>query len=141
MRCPNCNKFVGYDEPQVEIQSAEISDDRCVIHARVVLNCSECGSELKDAEIEGETDITHQCDEKTKEGEPSYEWEDEPTDGEGTSRQQTKDRHGRPIKSARYMKTFYGFTAEGSVKCGCCGDVIPVSFEGEEQASGFNELV
>lgn len=67
-RCPDCNKFVSYeDPPQTETYSEpEVSSSNCVEGAvRVVLLCGECGTELKDAEVEFSVTIDHKC-----------EWED-----------------------------------------------------------------
>jgi hypothetical protein len=143
MRCPNCNKFVGYTDPEVEIQSTDLDENHATVTARVVLKCAECGDELKDAEITSEVSITHDCPDENEKGETpeaEFEWDDEPTEGEASDRTETKDRNGKQIKNSRYMKRFYGFSACGSVKCVHCGDVINLDFDGEEQASGFNEL-
>jgi hypothetical protein len=110
---------------------------------------------LKDAEIEAEEEITHECKPKDQrepewKPDPDFDAEDDydekfelEDDGEpeAESRTETKDRNGKPIKSARYMKTFYGFRSEPCVKCRCCGESIPLTMKGEEQASAFNELV
>lgn len=144
MRCPDCNKFVSYDEPQADVQSVEIDGDSVRANVSVQLNCQECGSTLKDAEIEDERSIDHKCaelatsDSDFKEGDEQYEIEND-GDAEGTSRIQSTDRHGKPIKSARYMKSFYGFTLETEVKCLKCGETFSVLLEGDEQASSFNE--
>jgi hypothetical protein len=152
MKCPNCNKFVSYDEPQAEVQSVEVDSEAKTIHAAVTvsLNCQECGEPLKDAEIEAEVSFQHECKpetERPKEQKPNpdYMEDDEQFevendgDAEGTSRMETKDRHGKPIKLARYIKIFYGFTLETELRCLKCGEVFVVSLEGEEQASSFNE--
>lgn len=62
-RCPDCNKFVSYDEPQAEaVSDPEVSSSQCIEGSvRVVLNCGECGTELKDAEIEFSITIDHEC--------------------------------------------------------------------------------
>ena len=107
---------------------------------------------MKSANIEAETQICHEClpekdrpegqagdpDFKGEEDLDPYEVEDEGS-AEGTSRTQDKDRNGKPIKSSRYMKTFYGFSLEGTVRCRGCGEIIEFSMDGEEQASGFDE--
>jgi phage FluMu protein Com len=148
MRCPDCNKFVSYDEPQCELGSVEIIDNELLANVTVTLNCAECGTTLKDAEIETSATIEHTCIEDVKkewnktepfkEGSEQYEIVD---DGEpfGESRTQTIDRNGKPIKSSRYMKTFYGFSMESEIKCNCCGEHFNIDLQGEEQASGFNE--
>lgn len=141
MRCPNCNKFVPYDEPVVEINSTDIHESIATVEVRVVLKCADCGEELKDSDMTAEKEIEHDCENAKKGEKPTFEWKDEPADGEGTERTQTTDRHGKPIKLSRYMKRFYGFTSSGSVECQKCKEIIELDFESEEQASGFNELV
>lgn len=134
MRCPNCNKFVSYDEPEAQVDSVELNGGTLSANVRLVLNCSECGGELKDAELEAHKEIEHECDacdlEIADEGTPDT-----------FSRLQDKDRRGKTIKSSRYMKTFYGFSLECSINCTKCGESIEAQLDGEEQASGFNELV
>lgn len=151
MRCSQCNKFVSYDEPQCECGSDPEIDERAVrASVTVQLNCADCGTTLKDAEIEAESEFAHECkpeaerqpdwkpDPEYKDGEDQFELEDA-GDPEGTSRLENKDRHGKPIKLMRYMKQFYGFTMEPEIKCRKCGETFSVTLEGEEQASGFNE--
>ncbi len=123
MRCPDCNKFVSYDEPQTEVQSVEIEAEEALDH--------EC-------KPEGERGEDAKPDADFKEGDEQYEIEND-GDAEGTSRTETKDRHGKPIKSSRYIKSFYGFTLETEVKCLKCGQTFGVQLEGEQQASSFNE--
>jgi len=57
-----------------------------------------------------------------------------------TSRTQTTDKHGKPIKNRRYMRTFYGFQLSYSVKCSCGEEVASGTIEDETQASGMDEL-
>lgn len=142
MRCPDCNKFVSYDEPQCEVSTVEVCDDAVRANVTVQLNCADCGGTLKDAEIEEQVDIDHTCGEEKnpdfEEGDDQYEVENE-GDAEGTNRVQTTDRRGKPIKSHRYMKTFYGFSLEPEIKCKKCNETFYVTLTGEEQASSFNE--
>jgi hypothetical protein len=150
MRCPDCNKFVSYDEPQCEVGSVELDGDTVRANVTVQLNCQECSQTLKDAEIEAETQIEHVCkpeaerekdqkpDPDYKEGDDQFEVEND-GDAEGSSRLEDKDRNGKQIKHYRYMKTFYGFTLDTEIRCRKCGECFPVTLEGEEQASGFNE--
>ena len=143
MRCPNCNKFVSYDDPPtVDISDTRIEDDTVTVELRVVLMCAECsGEELKETNSEVEISIDHDCGKPPAEGETEqFEIEDE-FEGEGTSRLQTTDRRGKPIQSPRYMRTYYGADVHGSVKCVRCGEVMKRSGSFEEQASFFDELV
>lgn len=143
-RCPDCNKFVPYDEPQVEVNTVEVDGTTVTADVRVVLACGECGTELKDMEFNESVEIEHVCGDPVDGHEPDpdadgYEIESE-GDGEGDSRVQTTDRNGKQIKNSRYMKTFYGFTLTPTCKCNKCGETFDVELKGEEQASGFNEL-
>lgn len=152
MRCPDCGKFVPYGEPECEGNDPELSGDSITVTVTVNLNCGECGGLLKSAEIESSVDILHDCkpleereaewtpDPEYGDGEEQYEIDAEGSP-EGMSRLQTTDRHGKPIKSHRYMKQFYGFEQVVSIKCRKCGETFEVTLEGDEQASAFEEQV
>ena len=141
MRCPSCEKFVPYDtEVDPEVTSdPEVSGNTVQMEVRRVLSCGECGEELKEANLSMEADIT--TDEPCKEGE-EHEWDVEGSpDVSNTERSEMHDRHGRPIKSARYRRTYYGAEATVDVKCTKCDHTVQVQLQGEEQASGMDELV
>jgi hypothetical protein len=191
MRCPSCNKFAAYDEPEVEVIDSDVDGNTVRGNVRIVLKCAEDGEELKDAELEFEAQIEHECDNSEKEKkldeaiaahkcpkcnadlkdvgndkwtcpggcftdveldeieaelhdefneEPEFEIEDD-FDASSTDRFEDKDRHGKPIKSMRYQRHYYGAEITGSVKCSKCGEVIQIDTSVEEAASGFNELV
>ena len=65
MRCPSCEKFVAFDEGNVDEVEAEIDEDSGEIHisGRVVLPCAECGDELKELNVEEDVPT---CDEFEK---------------------------------------------------------------------------
>lgn len=137
MRCPDCNKFVSFDtETEPEEERCEVDEDRVTAEVRIVNTCAECGAELKEARFsfdEEIEDIEHKNSCKKKELSADAEWE-------RTERTQNKDRHGKPIKSSRYMKHFYG--VEGTVTVTCeCGASTEVKLSDEIQASGMDELV
>lgn len=156
MRCPDCNRFVSYDEPQAESNNdesikfdKETHEGTIAGSVRVMLPCGECGTELKESTIDYGVTFNHECSpgklEEIKQ--PGYkrgeldEWEVEFEDAMGSSRMQTMDRHGKPIKSARYMKTFYGADITLIATCPECGEKVNVETSVEEQASSFEELV
>lgn len=60
--------------------------------------------------------------------------------GNRTERMQSKDRHGKPIKSARYMKHLYGAEVTFTVACKC-GEEFVVQWADEVQGSGMEELI
>lgn len=149
MRCPDCNKFVSYDEPQCEVQDVDISETTLLATVAIALNCQDCGTTLKDAEVEDETEIKHTCKpekdrpENWRESADFDEGEqfevEEQGEPEPNDRLENRDRHGKAIKNPRYMKRFYGFSLESDVRCRKCGEVFQVPTSGEEQASAFNE--
>jgi phage FluMu protein Com len=144
MRCPDCNKFVAYGEGEVEITDVSVNDDEVSGSVRIMLPCGDCGTELKDAEIDFNISIDHECAEGTApmdEDSVDERYEIESESADFTERMQDKDRHGKQIKSYRYMRHFYGAEVHVEVKCNVCGESFSVSDTVEEMASGFNELV
>lgn len=64
MRCPNCNKFVSYDGSEEPEESGEFevahTGDRSVTvtgSADRLLNCADCGTELKRGNLEFDIDV------------------------------------------------------------------------------------
>lgn len=178
MRCPDCNKFVGFDELNVDDVEVDIDETtgQVSVSGRMVLPCADCGTELKEAGVDHEEDVAEKfgdieaavaaaTNEKyrglidetwvDKNVEVTYEFDGEP-EKEATERSQTTDRHGKPIKSTRYMKTFRGVCITGTVTRklsfpeilddGSLGPNIELeenadfTIEQEEQASAFEEL-
>jgi hypothetical protein len=143
MRCPDCSKFVSFDtETEPEVDSENIDDDGSVsCSVRIVNNCADCGTELTEAvfEMEGNLDSDEWLAEHQGEG---HQLEVEVESAERSDRAVTKDRNGKPIKSARYMKTMYGAEVILAVKCSCgaeCEDKIVL--QDEIQSSYMDELV
>lgn len=56
-RCPECNKFVSYDEIEAELGSDSFREGHLCIGVRLMLPCCECGEELKEAYLELEADV------------------------------------------------------------------------------------
>lgn len=153
MRCPDCNKFVSYDEPEVEEQNCDVSGEEVTAEVRMALPCAECGTELKEHNFELQAYIEHDCTRELYDAyleglDPSevIGWDDAPEyelsdsdNWEATERLQDKTPNGKPIKSARYMKKFYGVEGTVTVKCLKCGEEFSVELKEEEQASGFDE--
>lgn len=131
MRCPDCNKFVGFDtdnEPELDLN---VDDDGVVSGtARIVNCCAECGQELKEAVLDIEIDLTDEFREHVEQAtalamrrrkKSLIEHRPELLSEEGarSDRVQRTDRHGRAIKRSRYMKTFYGADVSVTIGCAC----------------------
>ncbi len=156
MRCPQCNKFVSYDtDVEPEEESQDVEGTTFTGSYRRVLQCGDCGEDLKELTIEVEHDFSgdvveteaskeeaDKVDEKSadKASKPhEHEFEIESCAVSATTGSVTKDRHGRPITRARYMATLYGVECAVEVKCEC-GATAEFTAEASERASSFDEL-
>lgn len=138
-RCPDCNKFVGYEqaEPEldlsVELDKAEDGTPEgadVTGSVRMVLNCAECGSELAEASLDI-NDCNVALEHKEAESH-DVEVVDESADA--------NDRYdGKPGTPSRYRRHYYGADISGTVQCSC-GAKAEFTTTVEEQASGFEQL-
>ena len=140
MRCPDCNKFVSFDaENEPEINDEAIDEEGNVTASvRIVNNCADCGTELKEANFDLEVDLTVACAEHVNaEGEDTH---DLTVEIESNGRTERSD--GKPGTPARYRRTYYG--AECSVKVSCTCDPnfeAKADWSDEIQGSSMDELV
>jgi DNA-directed RNA polymerase subunit RPC12/RpoP len=154
MRCQDCAKFVSFDEPEVELQTEEMTVDyeggddlkfSAEAEARVVLKCAECSTELKETTFNLEGEFLHSCtklpaDILTQSEEEGITPEDVEFDASAFDRMQDKDRRGNPIRNHRYMKHMYGADVTATCKCPYCKEQIEINMRDEMQSSGFDEL-
>jgi len=143
MRCPQCNKFVGNDaEVEPEEQDAPTAEGGTFTASyRRVLNCEECGEELKEATIEFDYDFSGDEPEvkgKSSEEGHEHEW-GVSCDVQPTTGSQTTDRRGRKITNPRYMKTLYGVCLDVTLTCEC-GQTMKFDLEESCSASSMDEL-
>lgn len=136
MRCDSCSKFCGIE--QSEPQAILEVDSDGMVNGNVTLELiSECCSDIlsaADLEVDIQTDLEHK---ETCADNDRVILEDE--SAEATDRYQNTDRHGKPIKSFRYMRHFYGAELSGTVKCAGCGATAEMAGTVEEQASAFEQ--
>ena len=134
-RCPDCNRFVGIEMSDPEIDSSEVNDNTIEGTVHLTKTCSECSMELAEAYPEFEIDIQEHVPEGEKDGEHDMqedcEWSIESEEAENSEKSEG---------SGRYMKMFYGATLTFEVKCSC-GHEATVEGEVYEQASYFDDLV
>ncbi len=59
MRCQDCNKFVAFDDGNVDDVEVELDEDAgtVTITGRVVLPCAECGAELKELSVDETVEV------------------------------------------------------------------------------------
>jgi len=152
MRCPDCNKFVGFDEADPEIESLEVNEDGAVsISVRIVNCCADCGTELKEATFEMEADhstefaehLKAEGIEETAEPEPHAEHElsIEEAGYERTNRSGFFKKGQFVPAGGRYAKTFYGAEVSYEICCSCGKFKAEGSLNDDVQASGMDEMV
>jgi len=133
MRCPDCNKFVAFEEMDPEVDLSVDEDANVSAEIRIVNSCAECGTELKEATFDLEQDKAEECGDHIGEGH-SLEIEEEDPE---------RDQKSEGSKNPRYAKTFYGFRVAYVISCGC-SEKEPFKCQGElsdyVQASGMDEL-
>ena len=140
MRCPDCNKFVGFEEGDVEVQLLEIDEDGGVrAEVRIANNCSECSQELTEAMFELEADHSLECEKHKGE---EHELAVEENGAERTSRSGHQDKKkGWVSHGGRYSKTFYGVEVSYKISCSCGKLEADGSFGDDVQASSMEPLV
>lgn len=140
MRCPDCNKFASFDtevDPEFVSESAEGTE--VTVEVRRVLSCADCGTELKEYTFELSEDFSGQVEVEEGEEECDHEWSID-VSVSPTVNVVDKDKNGRQIKNARYMKTMYGVEVTCDLECDKCKNEVRVEFNDEAQASSFEEL-
>lgn len=141
MRCPDCNKFVGFEENDPEIENLEVNEDGQVnASVRIVNSCAECSNELKEATFDLEWEPPDGVfDGHAGEG---HELNVEENSSERTSRSGYFKKGVFVPAYGRYAKTFYGAEVEFSITCSCGKlELVTGSMTDDVQASGMDELV
>lgn len=148
MRCPNCNKFVSFDEQEPEVsndsdEGASISTD-----VRIVNACAECGEELKEytfdvsVDFDAELVAAHEGDGH----ELSWSVDDAERDTDSYPKpKEVKDRKTGEVRmkypSPRYTRTLYGFTATAVLSCTCSPEPLEsLDVSDYIEASSMDEL-
>ncbi len=128
-RCPDCNKFVGVEMADPELELEVDSDGLVTGTVRLVRTCADCNSELAEAnvDIEVQAELVHAEGCKQEAG---LEIEDE--EAESDDRYEGKGRG---------QKHFYVANITGKVKCEDCAAVAEFETSVEVQASAFESLV
>jgi len=143
MRCPDCSKFVSFEDGDVDVSSEEMDDNIINITVRIVKLCAECGTELKEGEIEIEQEVL-ETKEDGEEVEHGTNADGLALDGhELTIARVELDNDQWSKGKGRWTETFYGVSGDVTVKCSC-GWVHTVAIGVKDNAmpaSGMDELV
>lgn len=133
MRCPDCNKFVSFEDGEPEVESIDVDDAGGVTASvRVVDTCAECSTELREYTFE-------------LEGEPAFEdGKDHDEHGgmeiEHDDPERTERMSGDAKTPFRYRKRFIGVIVHYTVTCEC-GATYEGDLADDVQASSMEELV
>ena len=120
-----CEKCAGEGQAEIDCEYCDGNGSRwvtCPYCEEGNVECSECGGT---GQVDG--------------GEVDYSWGT--VDTETYDRYQDKDAKGKPIKSQRYMKHFYGAHITVDIECDLCNETLSLKHTLEAQASAFDEVV
>lgn len=142
--CSSDGKLAGYDEPEFEINSEEVSEpstnDEATTSVTVSLAvqcnwpCASCGTTSKTGELEMEVEVEHTCD---LEGDDDDEVESDFAGREFTL-QIDDDITYEDSGGGRYKKALQGATVTGGVTCSRCDGTESWSVT-ETQAASYYE--
>ena len=143
--CSQCNKLASLENQEPEVSDLEVSGDEngfnvsCSVRIVRVSAC--CGDEMKETtmELQTESKWSEFTGGVVHDGE-GHELSVDEDSSEITERTQNKDRHGRPIKSARYMTSYIGAQVTARVKCECGEFEETVDLSDDVAASSFDEM-
>lgn len=154
-RCPDCNKFVGLemqDPEDVDLDVSSTLDGETLnlsitMTARIVRNCAECGTEMKEASLEANEEVEVDASDlkcvetKTiKKGDEEVEvidWQD----GHGDPQIEENGVDQVEEGGGRYAKSFFGAHVSYLVKCTCGEQIYEGEIEDKVAASAMDELV
>jgi hypothetical protein len=130
-RCPDCAKWVSVEQPEPEVD-IDIQGDDISGTVRIVLECANCGTELKQTEFDVAVDISEHLKHKCPDAEIGVGWNAEMEDIEATMRQ-------HPPKAQR-RTTYYGASGNIRLKCQCDEVDVEIPWSDEIKASQMEEL-
>lgn len=144
-RCGDCNKFVSLEEQDPEVESVDYDGGEVRATVRIVNECAECGTELRESTLEMSTEAPdgwddHDPDQLKANGKDAEECARHEITVEEESYERTSRQDGKPGTPSRFRKTFYGakVTVKATCKCGAWEETVDL--EDDVQASGMDEL-
>ncbi len=116
MRCPECNKFVSMEAGDPEVEDITILDDEVKCTVRLVVNCAECGNELKEYMSEPSELLQDKLYKATGYDE-HFDEEGEPIGDE--CEMMVEETGVEPMDKIEKRKTLHGAEINYEVKCTC----------------------
>lgn len=143
MRCPDCSKFVSFEEGEPEVESEELDaqeDGSYSVTVEAVFKdlCGECNTELREGRFTLEDGGELPLVEDPEEGQPEHAhvWVLELEDPVRTSRPGAPGRKGR-------SSTYHGISVDYAITCegDGCDEGVHGTLKDEVKASHLEELV
>jgi phage FluMu protein Com len=130
-RCSTCNKWPELEQAEPEV---DISLDGDIISGtvRIVLQCTQCNDDIKEATFDVEVDVSEHLKHKCPDEEIGEGWTVDMPDIEAMTRQ-------HPPKAQR-RTTFYGAQGDIILKCQCGEVEEQIPWSDEIKASHMEEL-
>lgn len=149
MRCPDCNRFVSYDdgndpEPELDFDNGEVTGT-----VRILLTCAECGTELKEGTFEVSVPMEDELQAHLREKHPEMVSKGTLPDGSEVESfdygyfevsDNGSELTTRTTGSGRGMRTFYGHDTAFTVECTNCHEEWSDAVSEDMQASDMDEL-
>jgi hypothetical protein len=133
MRCPDCNKFVGLEMDDPDLEDIDISDNgEITATVRIARKCADCGNDMKEALLEMSDEVPQDIADR-------HDGEKHKLSIEETAVEPIEEGGGR------YAISYYGATVHYAVRCSCQKDdadpIYESSMEEKVAASEMDEMV
>lgn len=144
-RCPSCEKFVSLEVGEPDL-TPEIDTETARLTGRIHLDCSDCGEEMKEWDIDLDEDIPKDAAKHLEENMDhslNIDFASDPeVNDEYRPRRPPKRRKDGTIPRVpmRYQTHYYALNATCKVTCDCGEEFDTIEFADEIEASGMNEL-
>lgn len=146
-RCPDCNKFVGLELGEPEVNSLEVDETGIHGEVRLVQTCAECSGEMNEASVEIEQELPDEAAAHLEEhpdhtlsiqedsSEADEDWRS------SASAEAYAKAHGKRI-SPRYQRHYMSATIHATISCDKCEETWEVEINSDEVSAGeFDSLV
>jgi hypothetical protein len=123
MRCPDCNKFVSMDTSDPEVGNLEFDIGSMMVMAQVRIErtCSDCGTGLKEANLELSWSAEGEDATKLEEHLKAHKTYADTHDGQEPGQLDVEEDGADLIEEGgvRYKKSYYGAEVQFTISCTC----------------------
>lgn len=146
MRCPDCSRFVVFEEQDPEVTNIDFIEGSINGEVRLALNCAECGTELKETLFNFDADVLNELETHNEECHTELVTIKDKVKNIDLDNFEIDDPEptffSRTEGKGRGLKTFYGYQMTVEVRCTECDSVVATQeFQDDIQSSAMEELV